>query len=93
MRLLDQSFNQGHKRNRILYLLATHEALAQRGGRVADESQLLDPSNPAHHTDRAQRLQWAAARATDPQRVDRHYQAEREARSWLECRRLYRQRS
>ena len=37
-----------YKRNRILYLLVTHEALAQRGGRVADESQLLDPGNPAH---------------------------------------------
>ena len=78
-----------YKRNRILYLLATHEALVQRGGRVADESQLLDPGNPAHQADRAQRLQRAVARAADPQRADRHHQAEREARSWLECRRLY----
>jgi len=78
-----------YKRNRILYLLATHEALAQRGGRAADESQLLDPGNPAHQTDRAQRLARAAARAADPQRADRHHQAEREARSWLECRKLY----
>jgi hypothetical protein len=78
-----------YKRNRVLYLLAAHEALAQRGGRVADESQLLDPGNPAHHAERAQRLQRAAARAADPQRADRHQQAEREARSWLECRRLY----
>ena len=78
-----------YKRNRILYLLAAHEVLAQRGGRVADESQLLDPTNPAHHADRAQRLQRAAARAADPQRADRHQQAEREARSWLECRKLY----
>ena len=79
-----------YKRNRILYLLATHEALTQRGGRVADESQMLDPGNPAHHADRAQRLQRAAARAADPQRADRHHQAEREARSWLECQKLYR---
>lgn len=79
-----------YKRNRILHLLATHEALAQRGGWAADKSQLLDPSNPAHHADRAQRLQRAAARAADPQRADRHHQAEREARSWLECQKLYR---
>ena len=78
-----------YKRNRILYLLATHEALAERGGRVADESQLLDPGNPAHQADRAQRLQRAAARAADPQRADRHHQAEREARSWLACQKLY----
>jgi hypothetical protein len=78
-----------YKRNRILYLLATHEALVQRGGRVADESQLLDPGNPAHQADRAQRLQRAAARAADPQRADCHHQAEREARSWLECHKLY----
>ncbi len=78
-----------YKQNRILYLLATHEALAQRGGRAADESQMLDPSNPAHHADRAQRLQRAAARAADPERADRHQQAENEARSCLECRRLY----
>ena len=78
-----------YKRNRILYLLATHEALTQRGGRVADESQLLDPGNPAHHADRAQRLQRVAARAADPQRADRHQQAEREARGWLGCRKLY----
>lgn len=78
-----------YKRNRILYLLTTHEALKQRGGRVADESQLLDPRNPAHHADRAQRLQRAAARTADPQRADRHHQAEREARSWLACQKLY----
>ncbi|MCI1189884.1 hypothetical protein MON38_20875 [Hymenobacter sp. DH14] len=78
-----------YKRNRILYLLATHDALVQRGGRVTDESQLLDPRNPAHHANRAQRLQRAAARAADPARADRHHQAEREARSWLECRKLY----
>lgn len=78
-----------YKRNRILYLLATHEALVQRGGRAADESQLLDLSNPAHQAERAQRLQRAAARAADPQRADRHHQAEREARSWLECQKLY----
>jgi hypothetical protein len=78
-----------YKRNRILYLLATHEALAERGGRVADESQLLDPGNPAHQADRTQRLQRAAARAADPQRADRHHQAEREARSWLDCQKLY----
>ena len=78
-----------YKRNRILYLLATHEALVQRGGRVAGESQLLDPGNPAHQADRVQWLQRAAARAADPQRTNRHQQAEREARSWLECRKLY----
>ena len=78
-----------YKRNRILYLLATHEALVQRGGRVADESQLLDPGNPAHQAERAKRLQRAAARAADPPRADRHHQAEREARSWLECQKLY----
>jgi len=78
-----------YKRNRILYLLATHEALVQRGGRAADESQLLDPGNPARQADRAQRLQRAAARAADPQRADRHHQAEREARSWLDCQKLY----
>ena len=78
-----------YKRNRILYLLTTHEALEQRGGPVADEFQLLDPSNPAHHADWAQRLQRAAARAVDPQRADRRHQAEREARSWLECQKLY----
>ena len=78
-----------YKRNRILYLLATHEALEQRGGRVADESQLLDPGNPTHHVDRAQRLQRAAARTADPERADRHHQAEREARSWLACQKLY----
>jgi hypothetical protein len=79
-----------YKRNRILHLLATHEALAQRGGWAADESQILDPGNPAHHIDRAQRLARAAERATDPQRADRHHQAEREARGWLECQKLYR---
>lgn len=72
-----------YKRNRILYLLATHEALVQRKGRVADESQLLDPGNPAHQAERAQRLQQAAARAADPQRADRHQQARREARACL----------
>lgn len=72
-----------YKRNRIVYLLATHEALAQRGGRVADEAQLL---NPAYHADRMQR---AAARAADPQRAARHQQAEREARSWVECQKLH----
>jgi hypothetical protein len=74
-----------YKRNRILYLLATHDTLVQRGGRVADESQLLDPGNPAHQAARTQRLQRAAARAADPRRADRYHQAEREARSWLEC--------
>ena len=78
-----------YKRNRILYLLATHEVLVQRGGRVADESQLLDPGNPAHQADRVQRLQRAAARAADSQRTNRYQQAEREARSWLECRKIY----
>lgn len=78
-----------YKQNRILYLLATHEALAQRGGRVADESQMLDPSNPAHYAARTQRMQRAAARAADPQRAARHEQAEHEARSSLECRKLY----
>ena len=78
-----------YKQNRIVYLLAVHEALAQRGGRVADEAQLLDPGNPAHHVDRARRLQRAAARAADPGRADRHKQAEREALSCLKCRKLY----
>lgn len=78
-----------YKRNRILYLLATHDALVQRGGRVVDESQLLDPGNPTHQAERAQRLQRAAARAADPQRADRHHQAEREARSYLECQKRY----
>lgn len=72
-----------YKRNRILYLLAAHEALAQRGGRAADESQLLDPSNPAHHAERAQRLARIAARAADPQRAARHQQAEQEARAYI----------
>ena len=72
-----------YKRNRILYLLATHEALVQRGGRVADDSQLLEHGNPAHQAERAQRLQRAAARAADPQRADRHQQARREARAYL----------
>ncbi|WP_089334516.1 hypothetical protein [Hymenobacter mucosus] len=49
-----------YKRNRILYLLTVHEALAQ-------------------HDDQA----------PDPQRLTCHEQAEREARSWLECRKLY----
>lgn len=49
-----------YKRNRILYLLTVHEALAQRD----------DP-------------------AADPPRLTGHEQAEREARSWLACRRLY----
>ena len=78
-----------YKRNRILYLLATHEALEQQGGRTEDESQMLDPSNPAHYAGRAQYVRRATARAADPQRADRHRQAEREARSWLECRKLY----
>lgn len=77
-----------YKRNRILYLLATRDALVQRGGRVADESQLLDPGSPAQQAARAQRLQRAAARAADPRRADRYQQAEREARNWLECRKL-----
>ena len=70
-------------------MLVTHEALAQRGGRPANESQLFDPGNPAHHASRTQRLQRAAARADDPQRADRHHQAEREVRSWLKCQKLY----
>ncbi|MBT9395613.1 hypothetical protein KLP40_20775 [Hymenobacter sp. NST-14] len=49
-----------YKRNRILYLLTVHEALAQRD----------DP-------------------AADPPHLTGHEQAEREARSWLACRRLY----
>ena len=78
-----------YKRNRILHLLAAHEALEQQGGRTEDESQMLDPGNPAHYADRAQYLRRAAARAADPQRADRHRQARREALGWLECRRLY----
>jgi len=78
-----------YKRNRILYLLAAHEALAQQGGRTEDESQMLDPSNPAHYADRAQYVRRATARAADPQRADRHRQARREALSWLECQKLY----
>ena len=77
-----------YKRNRILFLLAAHEALVQRGGREADESQLLDSGKPAHQA-LVQRLQRAAARAADPQRANRHHQAEREARSWWECQKLY----
>ncbi|UOQ79241.1 hypothetical protein MUN84_22600 (plasmid) [Hymenobacter sp. 5516J-16] len=49
-----------YKRNRILYLLTMHEALAQHD----------DP-------------------AGDPPRLTGHEQAEREARSWLACRKLY----
>jgi len=78
-----------YKRNRILYLLDAHEALAQQGGRPEDESQLLDPSNPAHYADRAQYVRRATARAADPQRADRPRQAKREALSWLACQKLY----
>jgi hypothetical protein len=78
-----------YKQNRILYLLAAHEALVQQGGRTEDESQMLDPSNPAHYADRAQYVRRPTARAADPQRADRHRQAKREALSWLECQKLY----
>ena len=78
-----------YKQNRILHLLNVHEALEQGGGRTEDESQMLDPGNPAHHADRAQYVRRALARAADPQRADRHQQARRSALSELECRRLY----
>ena len=78
-----------YKQNRILHLLNVHEALKQRGGRTEDESQMLDPGNPAHHADRAQYVRRALARAADPQRAERHQQARQSALSELECRRLY----
>ncbi len=46
-------------------------------------AELLDPSNPTHHADRAQRLQRAAARAADPSCADRRHPAERAARAYL----------
>ena len=72
-----------YKRNRIVYLLTVHEALLQRGGPPSDESQMLDPGNPAHHADRTQYVRRALERAADPQRADRHQQAMREARAYL----------
>ncbi|MCI1189804.1 hypothetical protein MON38_20470 [Hymenobacter sp. DH14] len=78
-----------YKRNRILHLLAVHEGLAQRGGRVADESQMLDPGNPAHHRERAQHVRRVTARAADAPRAARHAQRLREALAFLRCREKY----
>lgn len=78
-----------YKLNRILHLLTMHEALARRGGRVADESQLLDPGNPAHHAARAQYVRRATERAADPARAARHAQRLREARAFLTRREKY----
>lgn len=78
------------QQSRILHLLAVHRALKSRyADWLADESHMLDPSNPAHLAERAQRLARAAARAADPRRAVRYRQAEREARSWLECQKLH----
>lgn len=72
------------QQNRILHLLAVHGALMSRySGWLADESRMLDPSNPAHSAERAQRIARAEARAADPRRAARYEQAVRQARAYI----------
>jgi enoyl-CoA hydratase/carnithine racemase len=52
-------------------------------GRLADESQMLDPGNPAHLVERAQRMARAAARDADPQRAALYQQAIRQASAYI----------
>ena len=78
------------RQSRILHLMAVHRALTSRySGWLADKSHLLDPDNPAHLAEQAQRLERAAARASDPRRAARYQQAVREAHSWLNCHKTY----
>jgi hypothetical protein len=71
------------QQSRILHLLAVHRAMVMFYGRLSDESQMLDPGNPAHYADRAQRMARAAARDADPQRAARYQQALRQARAYI----------
>lgn len=71
------------QQNRILHLLAVHGAMVRFYGRLADESQMLDPSNPAHSAERVQRMARAEARAADPRRAARYEQAVRQARAYV----------
>ena len=71
------------QQNRILHLLAVHRSMVRFYGRPADESQMLDPSNPAHSAERAQRMARAEARAADPRRAARYHQAMRQARVYI----------
>ena len=72
------------QQNRILHLLAVHGALVSRyADWMADESHMLDPSNPAHLAERAQRLERAATRAADPRRAARYQHAVRQARAYI----------
>lgn len=71
------------QQSRILHLLAVHRALVVFYGRLSDESQMLDPGNPAHYVERAQRMARAAARDADPQRAARYEWAMRQARAYI----------